>query len=188
MPTVRLLTFILMPILAIASSATAQDSTSGPNTFQPNASEGSDIDSRAIAPSAVLPVVLPPKPFASCPKVRVIDKKFVGVMTALAGSETLRYTTHTLVLDHEYAAGAPWVTHAPGNPRLIGKYGAFFAAELLVAYEWKKPHSWLPGDRFIQKLWGVPPAVMTTIHIKNGVRSIHTQAPLGCPPQYCGAQ
>jgi hypothetical protein len=74
------------------------------------------------------------------------------------------------------------------------EYGAIYAAEFLVAYELKKPHSWLPGDKFIQKLWWVYPSVMTPIHIKNGVRSIQTKAPAGtaaedCPPeyqQYCG--
>ncbi len=184
MPIIRLLVLSLMAIFAITFSAAAQDSTAGPN-FKSN--ETTEVDSLAIAPSAIQPITLARTPFAPhSPKV--IDKKFIAVMAALAGSETLRYTTHKLVLDNELAAGAPWVTQVPGNPRLIGKYGALFAAEFLVAYELKRPHSWLPGDKYIQKLWWAYPAVMTTIHIKNGVRSIRTQAPADCPLEYCGAQ
>ena len=116
--------------------------------------------------------------------VRVIDKKFIAVMAALGGAESLRFTTHKLVLDHEFAAGAPWVTSVPANPNLVAKGAAIYAAELLVAYELKKPHSWLPGDKVIRKLWWLYPAAMAPIHIKNGVRSIRTQAP-SCPGGEC---
>lgn len=149
------------------------------------------------APSAIMRASLPN---ALKAKERVIDKKFIFAMTALGGSETLRFTTHKLVLDNEYAAGAPWVTSVPPNQHLILKYGAIYAAELVVAYELKKRHSWLPGDKAVQKLWWAFPAAMIPIHIKNGVRSIRTQAPADagagvaagdCPPQYaqyCGGQ
>ena len=182
MPSVRLLVFTLMAILTIAFSASAQNQSAGPKLSEANV----DNDSLAIAPSAVLPITLPDRPFP--PRVRVIDKKFVGVMAALAGAETLRYTTHQLVLDHEFAAGAPWVTSVPGTRHLVGKFGGLYAAEFLMASELKKPHSWLPGDKLIRKLWWAYPAVMTTIHIKNGVRSIRTQPPAGCPPELCGGQ
>ncbi len=123
-------------------------------------------------------------PDAPAPQHRVIDKKFIAVMAALGGAESLRFTTRQLVLVHEFAAGAPWVTSVPQNHRLVAKYGAIYAAELLVAYELKKPHSWLPGDKVIRKLWWVYPAAMAPIHIMNGVRSIHTQAP-SCPVELC---
>ena len=110
-------------------------------------------------------------------KVKVIDKKFIAVMAALGGAESLRFTTHKLVLDHEFAAGAPWVTSVPANPHLVAKYAAIYAGELLVAYELKKTHSWLPGDKIIRKLWWAYPAAMMAVHIKNGVGSIRTQAP-----------
>lgn len=109
-------------------------------------------------------------------------------MAALGGAETLRFTTHKLVLDHEYAAGAPWVTSVPPDQHLVAKYGAIYAAELLAAYELKKPHSWLPGDKVIRKLWWTYPAAMAPIHIMNGVRSIRTQAPSGCPAAECQGQ
>jgi hypothetical protein len=73
--------------------------------------------------------------------VKVVDKKFIAVMAALGGAESLRFTTHKLVLDHEFAAGAPWVTNFPANPHLVARYAAIYAAELLAAYELKKPHS-----------------------------------------------
>jgi len=120
-----------------------------------------------------------PLPDAPAPK-RVIDKKFIAVMGALGGAESLRFTTHKLVLDNEFAAGAPWITSVPSNPHLVAKYGGIFAAELLVAYELKKPHDWLPGDRLIRKLWWAPPAILAIIHIKNGVRSMQTKGPGGC--------
>jgi len=84
--------------------------------------------------ACALPVAQPvPLPDASVPRrARVIDKKFIVVMAALGGAETPRFTTHQLVLDQEYAAGVPWVTGVPPNQHLVAKYGAIYAAELLV--------------------------------------------------------
>jgi hypothetical protein len=132
-------------------------------------------------------VPLPDAPSHQPGRVRVVDKKFITVMAALGSAETLRFTTHQLVLQNEFAAGAPWVTHVPDNRRLIAQYALIYAAELFVAYELKKPHSWLPGDRFIRKAWWVYPAVMTPIHISNGFRSIRTKAP-SCPVELCQVQ
>ncbi len=119
---------------------------------------------------------------------RVIDKKFIAVMGALGGAETVRFTSRKLVLDNEFAAGAPWVTRVPANQHLVAKYAGLYAAELLVAYELKKPHSWLPGDRVIRKLWWAYPAAMVAIHIKNGMGNIHTQGPGGCTSMACAMQ
>jgi hypothetical protein len=135
--------------------------------------------------TATTSVSLPDTPAPQ--RVRVIDKKFIAVMGALAVSESLRFTTHKLVLDHEYDAGAPWVTNVPPNSHLVAKYAGIYAAELLVAYELKKPHSWLTGDKVIRKLWWVYPAAAVPFHLKNGVRSIRTQAPSGCPVAECQA-
>src|ERR1700720_4194972 len=125
-----------------------------------------------LSPTPIAPVSLPDGPTPH----RVIDKKFIAVMGALGGAETLRFTSRKLVLDHEFAAGAPWVTSVPANQHLVAKYAGLYAAELLVTYELKKPHSWLPGDKVIRKLWWAYPAAMMAIHIKNGVGSIRTQA------------
>jgi hypothetical protein len=139
-----------------------------------------------------MPVALPEAPVPQTDQgevhAKVVDKKFIVVMAALGGAEALRFTTHKLVLDHEFAAGAPWVQTVSANQHLIAKYAGIYAAELLVAYEIKKPHSWLPGDKVIRKFWWAFPAAMTVIHIKNGVRSIRTQPPAECPPELCGEQ
>ena len=139
-----------------------------------------EINSNTISTATpASPVSLPDAPAPQTVKVKVIviDKKFIAVMAALGGAESLRFTTHKLVLDHEFAAGAPWITSVPANPQLVAKGAAIYAAELLVTYELKKPHSWLPGDKVIRKLWWLYPAAMMAIHIKNGVGSIRTQAP-----------
>jgi len=126
-------------------------------------------------------ITAPKHPLAEAPAPKkIIDKKFVVVMAALGGAESLRFTTHKLVLDNEFAAGAPWVTSVPSNPHMVAKYGGIFAAELLLAYELKKPHDWLPGDKIIRKLWWAPPAALAVIHIKNGIRSMRTSGPGGC--------
>jgi hypothetical protein len=147
-----------------------------------------EIDSMTISAAEAPPISLPdaPAPQKAKDKVKVIDKKFIAVMAALGGAESLRFTTHKLVLDHELDAGAPWVTSVPANQHLVAKYGAIYAAELLVVYELKKPHSWLPGDKVIRKLWWAYPAVMVPIHVKNGIRSMRTQAP-SCPVDECQA-
>jgi hypothetical protein len=90
-----------------------------------------------------------------------------------------------LVLEHEFAAGAPWVNSVPSHPPMIAKNAALFASELLVAYEIKKPHNWLPGDKIIRKLWWAYPLAMTIIHLKNGVANIRTQPPSQCPAPPC---
>ena len=132
-------------------------------------------------------VSVAPLPEAPAPH-RVIDKKFVFVMATLGGAETVRFTSRKLVLDNEFAAGAPWVTHIPANHYLVAKYAGLYAAELVVAYEMKKPHSWLPGDRIIRKFWWAYPAVMAAIHVKNGIGNMHTQGPGGCTSIECAMQ
>ncbi len=150
-----------------------------------------EINSNTISTAtSASPVSLPDAPVSQRAEVKVnvkvIDKKFIAVMAALGGAESLRFTTHKLVLDHEFAAGAPWVTSVPANPHLVARYAAIYAAELLATYELKKPHSWLP-DRVIRKLWWAYPAAMIAIHIKNGVGSIRTQSP-SCPVAECQSQ
>ena len=148
-----------------------------------------EINSTSVyTPTAAPLVSLPDTPAPQRIKPKVIDKKFIAVMGALGGAESLRFTTHKLVLDHEFAAGAPWVTSVPPNQHLVAKYAGIYVAELLVAYELKKPHSWLPGDKIIRKLWWAYPAAMAPIHIMNGVHSIRTQAPTGCSPGDCQPQ
>lgn len=142
-----------------------------------------------IAPESLpaAPMEATSAPAAAKPE-RVFDKKFVVVMGALGGAESFRFTSRQLVLDHEFAAGAPWVTRAPANQPVMARGLALFAAEFLVTYELKKSHSWLPGDRVIHKLWWAYPAAMTAIHIKNAVGNVRTQAPGGCTSIECAEQ
>lgn len=137
---------------------------------------------------AYTPSAMPLSPPDSRTPQRVIDKKFVFVMGALGGAESLRFTSRKLVLDNEFAAGAPWVTNIPPNQHLVAKYAGLYTAELLVAYEIKKPHSWLPGDKVIRRLWWAYPAGMAAIHVKNGVGNIRTQGPGGCTSVECAMQ
>jgi hypothetical protein len=181
----RLLVFILTVVLLNIAHAIAQSQL--PNEVFREVRD--EIDATTpYAHTAAPAVSLPDTPVSQRVEVKVnvkvIDKKFIAVMAALGGAESLRFTTHKLVLDHEFAAGAPWVTNVPANPDLVAKYAAIYAGELLVAYELKKPHSWLPGDKIIRKLWWTYPAAMMAIHIKNGVGSIRTQAP-SCPVADC---
>jgi len=137
-------------------------------------------------PAAAL--IVPEAPSASVKRGKVIDKKFVFAMSALGAAESMSFTTRRLVLEHEYAAGAPWVTSVPPTRPMIAKDLGLYASELFVAYEMKKRHSWLPGDRVIRRLWWVYPVAMTVILVKNGVGNIRTQGPEGCTSTECAEQ
>jgi len=177
LPTARPLALLLL----IATHAVAQNRM--PNQV-PLEVHNEIILTGGLSSTPIATASLPDAPT----RHRVIDKKFIAVMGALGAAESLRFTSRKLVLDHEYAAGAPWVTSVPQNQHLVAKYAGFYAAELLVAYELKKPHSWLPGDKVIRKLWWAYPAAMVAIHIKNGVGNMRTQGPGGCTSVECAMQ
>jgi hypothetical protein len=165
--------FLLFTMHRVEAQAAARDAPEAPG----------------ISPHATDSPVLPESPSTQrtpnrVPN-RVIDKKFAAVMAALGVAESLRLTTRDLVLEREMAAGAPWVTSVPSHSHLVFKYAPIFAAELAVAYEIKKPHDWLPGDRVIRKLWWLYPAVMGPLHLHNAIGNIQTQAPAGCPVADC---
>lgn len=183
MTTARYFAFTLLALInLIAGSASAQDqaSYSIPAAMRNEiAASGGAYTSPYTATTS-----LPNTPATH----RVIDKKFVIVMGVLGGAESLRFASRKLVVDNEFAAGAPWVTNVPPNSHLVFKYGGIFAAELTVAYELKKPHSWLPGDHVVRKLWWVYPAAMVAIHTKNGIGNIRTQGPGGCTSIECAEE
>jgi hypothetical protein len=107
--TARLLALLLL----IASHAAAQNrAPTGVPLAHDEVKPTDGLSSTSMAPAS-----LPNAP------TRVIDKKFIIVMGALGGAESLRFTTRKLVLDHEFAAGAPWVTSIPANQHLVAKYG-----------------------------------------------------------------
>ena len=163
---------VLIPVLLLAGRLAAQ-----------NADFNKDIPE--ALPTAPVPATTTPS-FAR--QQRVFDKKFFVVLGALGGAESFRFTSRKLVLDHEFAAGAPWVSSVPSDHDIVGKDLALYGSEFLVAYELKKSHSWLPGDRFIRRLWWAYPSAMTAIHIKNAVGNIRTQSPGGCTSVECAAQ
>ena len=192
MPSLRLLVSTLLAcVIAVPASASAENNP--PREVRTAVGE---MNPSPVAPSPIEPAPVEPSPATSkrplpeAPSMRrVMDRKFIAVMSALGGAETFRLTTHKMVLDNEYSAGAPWVTSVPSGPHMFGKYGSIFTGELLVAYELKKPHDWLPGDKVIRKLWWAPPAALTVIHIKNGIRSMRTTGPGGCTSvDQCGGQ
>jgi hypothetical protein len=160
---------------------------SPPAFSRPNSAGASSAQPISHEPIHVQAVFAQPAFISATPRPKVIDKKFVAVMGSLGLAEAMRFTTRTLVLEHEEAAGAPWVTSLPSHPGLITKDAAIFASEVLVAYEMKKRHDWLPGDRIIRKLWWVYPVLMAVPHFKNAVNNIETQAPAGCTNPACQA-
>jgi hypothetical protein len=93
LPTARLLVLTILGVLLIIVPALAQNNL-------PNEMLGevhSEISLTADYTVAAAPVALPNAPVPQ--RVKVIDKKFIIVMAALAGAESLRFTTHKLVLD-----------------------------------------------------------------------------------------
>jgi hypothetical protein len=165
------MTQVMIFVLLIGSYVVAEDA---PNEVTPTAAYRADS-----SPLAALPAT--PKP------QRVIDKKFILIMGTLGLAESMHITTRTLVLEHEQAAGAPWVTSLPSRPHLIAQDALIYVSELLVAYEMKKPHSWLPGDKVIRKLWWVYPAVMAAPHFKSAANNIQMKPPAGCASAECQA-
>jgi hypothetical protein len=163
---------MLIPVLLLAGRLAAQNA-------------GFSKDTPEALPATPVQAISAP---ASTKPARVFDKKFFLVMGALGGAESFRLTSRKLVLDHEFDAGAPWVTRVPSNQHMVATDLALYGSEFLVAYELKKAHSWLPGDRFIRRLWWAYPSAMTAIHIKNAVGNIRTQGPGGCSSVECAMQ
>jgi hypothetical protein len=173
--------FFAAPILLIFEIPLAAQTKTLTEALDGNGSTPA-IGAPAIEATATQPPALPENPHPH----RVLDVKFIAAMGSLGASESLRFTTRQLVLEHEMTAGAPWVTSVPSHSHLVFKYAPIFAAELAAAYEIKKPHRWLPGDRVIRKLWWVYPVAMTAVHVHNAIGNIRTQAPSGeCPIAEC---
>jgi hypothetical protein len=151
------------------------------------AAQNTDFNKITPAELPIAPMQMTSAPSSAKPE-KVFDKKFFAVMAALGGAESFRFTSRQLVLDREFAAGAPWVTSAPANQPIMLKGLAVYGAEFLLTYELKKSHSWLPGDRVIRKLWWAYPAAMAAIHIKNAVGNVRTKGPGGCTSVECAEQ
>lgn len=178
MKTLRLLALTLLIVAhGVAQDQLAHNTSSGTNEAMSDAEGGAAI-------TAIVPKPLPESPASQ----RVVDKKFVIVMGLLGGTEAMRFTSRKLIVDNEFAAGAPWVTRVPENSHLVAKYAGIFAAETFVAFELKKRHDWLPGDRVIRKFWWAYPAAMGVLNFKNGWANVHTTGPGGCTSIECATQ
>jgi hypothetical protein len=153
----------------------------------PLAAQNTDFDKIATGALPAAPMQRASATSVAKPE-KVFDKKFFAVMGALGGAESFRFTSRQLVLDREYAAGAPWVTNPPPNQPILLKGLAVYGAEFLLTYELKKSHSWLAGDRVIRKVWWAYPAAMAVIHIKNAVGNVRTKGPGGCTSIECATQ
>jgi hypothetical protein len=117
-----LLTILPRIILPTASLAVAQDRMAQDHIANDRISNRmpSEMRNEIDPASAYTPALKPAAPVPAAPVPhRVIDKKFIFVMGALGGAESLRFTSRKLVLDHEFAAGAPWVTSVPANQHLM---------------------------------------------------------------------
>jgi len=177
---------VLLVVISTLAMAEGQpgDNPKPEAELAPNSAEPVSISAPA-PPTEALRVTLPSSPE---PHHRVMDKKFIAVMGALGASETTRFTSRTLMLEHEMAEGAPWVTSVPSHSTFAAKTAGIFAAEMFVTYELKKPHDWLPGDRVIRRLWWVYPAVMAGFNFHNAIGTIRTQPPAGCDDPECQMQ
>lgn len=60
----------------------------------------------------------------------------------------------------------PWFGRRPGTTRLVTENLGLFSAESFIAYEIKKPHRWLPGDKLLSRLWWVPIAYQIQEHAR----------------------
>jgi len=164
----RVVQFIVF-IFLIGGYLEAQD---GPNESMSTA----EYTTNLTQPSA-LPATPQPQ--------RVIDKKFMILMGTLAAAETMRLTSRHFVIEHENAQGAPWAASVPSHASLIAKHAPIYAAEMLVAYELKKRHDWLPGDGVIRKFWWLYPVAAAAIDFKLAVHTMRLQPPAGCTQQGC---
>jgi hypothetical protein len=164
---------LLLCTLFFATSALAQSQVEVAER-EPASNETGNYAIATSLPSAPRPKPIPPK---------VVDIKFIAVMSILAAAESMRYTTRTLVLEHEREAGDPFIGSIPSHHEIVAKSLVIYAAELAVAYEMKKSHGWLPGDKVVRRLWWVYPAIMTQAHIRNAFGNINTAGPGGCTSQ-----
>jgi hypothetical protein len=153
----------------------------------PLAAQHTDYNKLSSEPLTLVPVPGAPVPAPAKP-AKTVDKKFLAMMGSLGGAESFRLTSRQMVVEREFEAGAPWITSVPTNQHIIPKHLALFGAEFGVAYEMKKPHAWLPGDRILRKMWWAYAAAMSAIHIKNAVGNVRTQGPGGCTSIACAEQ
>jgi hypothetical protein len=122
-------------------------------------------------------VVDAPKPQAS--GGRVMDRPFLFLMAVEAAAKSADFITTTQVIGRSCGQNCtvtesdPWFGQMPSTGRVIGENLLIFSAEVALSYELKRPHHWLPGDRYIRKFWCLPIAWQIQGHIRNTVWNLN---------------
>jgi hypothetical protein len=123
----------------------------------------------------------------------VTDKPFIAAMAIEAGAITSDMTTTAIVNGRRqgcftFEGGQrfgqtvcsssiverdPWFGAHPSNARLVFENAGIFAGEAALAYEFKKPHSWLPRpvEQVARRLWWVPLAYQSQMHIRLAIHN-----------------
>jgi hypothetical protein len=126
------------------------------------------------------------------PPSRIVDKQFLFVMSLEAAAKSADFAETAAHLgkqtwvpcvpaytciNHGYVytvvENDPWFGKRPSNGRMIGENLGLFGVESLIACQIKKPHQWLPADRFIRKFWWVPLAYQIQGHARFAYRNSH---------------
>jgi hypothetical protein len=118
-----------------------------------------------------------PKPQLS--RERVIDRPFLILMGVEAAAKSADFITTAQAIgrscgpDCTVTESDRWFGPLPSNGRLIGENLGIFSAEVVLSYELKKPHPWLPGDRYLRKAWWLPAAWQIKGHTRNAVWNLN---------------
>ena len=107
------------------------------------------------------------------PQPKVVDAKFVLTVGALGGSMAFDMTETRSLLDRggvEYNV-KDFGPH-PSTRRLVTVESAYFAGFVLIAYEMKKPHSWMPRwiGGVLRATWWLPLGVEIGNHTRLGLQ------------------
>jgi len=121
---------------------------------------------------------------------KTVDAQFVAVLSAEAAAKSADFSETAAHLgnrkwvacvpaytcmDHgswySVQENDPWFGKRPGTVRMITENLGLFATESAIAYELKKPHRWLPGDKIVRKLWWLPVVYQIQAHARFAYRN-----------------
>jgi hypothetical protein len=121
---------------------------------------------------------------------RTIDAKFIAVLATEAAAKSAdfvetaahlgnrvwvpcvpAYTCMHHGLWFSVQENDSWFGRRPGAARMVTENIGLFGAESLLAYEIKKPHHWLPGDKVVKKVWWLPLAYQIQAHTRFAYRN-----------------
>jgi len=120
---------------------------------------------------------------------RTIDAPFMAVLAAEAAAKSADFAETAAHLgDRRWVPCMPaytcmdhgfwlrvqendsWFGRRPGTARMVTENIGLFGAETVIAYEIKKPHRWLPGDKVVKRLWWLPIAYQIQEHMRLAYR------------------